>query len=48
MFGVPQDALAWLQAKLAEQNGDCKLVTCPDLAAAKLPQPRRAATPCPL
>ena len=35
MFGVPQDALAWLQAKLAEQNGDCKLVTCPDLAAAK-------------
>ena len=35
MFGVPQDALAWLQAKLAEQNGDCKLVTCQDLAAAK-------------
>ena len=35
MFGVPQDALAWLQAKLAEQNGDCKLVACPDLAAAK-------------
>ena len=35
MFGVPQDALAWLQAKLAEQNGDCKLVACQDLAAAK-------------